>query len=290
MDQNNFVIAEEQQNEIALSCTNKRGTIQINLRKVNGAWISTSTLPILNVSVEEISADVFAYPSENFSEKILRKINGEWKFIYFNKGTVSERACNENKEQTVPHIKIERDSEEQVQAVTSESPALKQLLKPAIKPIPKVKSKVEKRTVRPRLRPENFNTETGPQATDRIVERSRPPTAEELQSALNDALNDEPLAHEEVNDLIDAIKKCWFIEHSKKYSKISVTLGVSFDRKGTPLSDSIYLISSSEGNSNDIKMAYRSALRAIFLCAGDGYDLPHDKYNVWKQMEIAFIP
>ena len=290
MDQNNFVIAEEPQNEIALSCTNKRGTIQINLRKVNGAWISTSTLPILNVSVEEISADVFAYPSENFSEKILRKNNGEWKFIYFNKGTVSERACDETKEQTIPYDKADEDSEEQVEAVTSDSSAIKQLLKSAIKPIPKEKPKAEKRTVRPRLRPENFNIETGPQAKDRIVERSRPRTAEKLQSALSDALNAEPLAQRWITNLIADIKKCWVLDRSKKYSRISVILGVSFDHKGNPVSDSIYLVSASEGNSRDVQIAYRSARTAIKRCVGDGYDLPEDKYEIWKQIEIQFIP
>ena len=58
MDQNNFVIAEEVKTEIALSCTNDRGTIQINLSKLNDAWISSSTLPVLNATVEEISVDV----------------------------------------------------------------------------------------------------------------------------------------------------------------------------------------------------------------------------------------
>ena len=282
MDQNNFVIAEEQQNEIALSCTNKRGTIQINLRKVNGSWISTSTLPILNVSVEEISADVFAYPSENFSEKILRKINGEWKFIYFNKGTVSERACDETKEQTIPYDKADEDSEEKVEAVTSDSSAIKQLLKSAIKPIPKEKPKAEKRTVKPRLRPENFDAAKVVPAPDRIVEGLKP--------VLNDALNAKPLAQRWIIDLRDSVAKCWVVDRSKKYSKISVTLGVSFDRKGTLLSDSIYLVSASDGSSNDINLAYQSARRAILRCAGDGYDLPDDKYEIWKQMEIQFIP
>lgn len=272
MDQNNLVIAEEQQNEIALSCTNKRGTIQINLRKVKDAWISTSTLPILNVRVEEISADVFAYPSEKFAEKILRKINGEWTFIYFNKGIVSERACDETKEQTIPYDKADEDSEEQVEAVNSEPSAIKQLLKSAIKPIPKEKPKVE------------------PPSKEQILERSRRRTPEKLQSAVSDALNAEPLAQRWITDLIEDIKKCWVIDDSEKYSKISVILRVSFDRKGNPLSDSIYLVSASAGNSRDVQIAYRSARTAIKRCVGDGYDLPEDKYEMWKQIEIQFIP
>ena len=51
MDQNNFVIVEEVKTEIALSCTNEGRTIQINLRKVNDAWIRSSTLPVLNATV-----------------------------------------------------------------------------------------------------------------------------------------------------------------------------------------------------------------------------------------------
>ena len=67
-------------------------------------------------------------------------------------------------------------------------------------------------------------------------------------------------------------------------------LGVSFDRKGNPVRDSIYLVSASEVNSRDVQIAYRSAQTAIKRCVGDGYDLPEDKYEIWKQIEIQFIP
>ena len=39
-----------------------------------------------------------------------------------------------------------------------------------------------------------------------------------------------------------------------------------------------------------VRLAFEAGRRAILRCQRSGYDLPEEKYPLWKRMEITFDP
>jgi hypothetical protein len=50
------------------------------------------------------------------------------------------------------------------------------------------------------------------------------------------------------------------------------------------------MISSTGGSPSAVKIAYKSARRAILRCGNRGFDLPEQKYSQWKTIEMVFDP
>ena len=44
------------------------------------------------------------------------------------------------------------------------------------------------------------------------------------------------------------------------------------------------------GTSGSQSIAFEAARRAILRCGASGYDLPADKYDQWREVEITFDP
>ncbi|MFN7053086.1 MAG: cell envelope biogenesis protein TolA, partial [Gemmobacter sp.] len=53
-------------------------------------------------------------------------------------------------------------------------------------------------------------------------------------------------------------------------------------------SSSIRLIESSGGSDASAKQAYEAARRAILRCGSQGFPLPAEKFETWKEMELVF--
>jgi hypothetical protein len=99
------------------------------------------------------------------------------------------------------------------------------------------------------------------------------------------------LSASEADRLRLAIQQCWNIGTlSTEAQQITVTLGFSMTPGAMPEQGSIYTVDSSGGSDGAISQAFEAARRAIIRCAGDGYGLPSESYEAWRDVEITFNP
>jgi hypothetical protein len=88
-----------------------------------------------------------------------------------------------------------------------------------------------------------------------------------------------------------AVQGCWNVGSlSTEAMRVTVTVGVSMDRKGKPVQGSIRMLDSQGGSSAAANQAYETARRAIIRCGARGYDLPVEKYAQWQEIEMTFNP
>ncbi|WP_377134493.1 hypothetical protein [Roseicyclus marinus] len=62
------------------------------------------------------------------------------------------------------------------------------------------------------------------------------------------------------------------------------------DVDGRPVSNSIRLIAASGPDEAAAQQAYEAARRAILRCGANGYGLPAESYDHWRQVELVFNP
>ncbi|WP_367946759.1 energy transducer TonB [Roseovarius sp. EL26] len=151
-------------------------------------------------------------------------------------------------------------------------------------------------SVRPKPRP------------SRPVEDPVEPAAQEVPATNNNAVEDAlaealgttqtdtrpsgpPLTSGEKDALRLGVQQCWNVG-SLSTDALQTTVVVAFDmsQDGKPVRGSIQMVSSSGGTSNSARQAYDAARRAILRCGSKGYDLPVEKYDRWREVEITFNP
>ncbi|MFN3146875.1 MAG: hypothetical protein ACE368_17275 [Paracoccaceae bacterium] len=59
---------------------------------------------------------------------------------------------------------------------------------------------------------------------------------------------------------------------------------------GRPDTATIRLIDFSGGSDAAARQAFEAARRAVIRCGARGYDLPADKYEQWRDIEMTFNP
>jgi hypothetical protein len=59
---------------------------------------------------------------------------------------------------------------------------------------------------------------------------------------------------------------------------------------GKPNSGSIRMLSASGGGDTAAKQAFEAARRAIIRCGASGFNLPVEKYDSWRDIEMTFNP
>lgn len=100
-----------------------------------------------------------------------------------------------------------------------------------------------------------------------------------------------PLSAGEKDALRVAVSQCWNIGSlSSEALGTTVVIGVNMNQNGTPVTDSIRMISASGGSDAAARRVFDSARRAIILCGARGYDLPAEKYGQWQKIEMTFDP
>lgn len=100
-----------------------------------------------------------------------------------------------------------------------------------------------------------------------------------------------PMTGGEKDALVVAVKQCWNVGAlSTDALKTVVTIGVSMDQSGMPISSSLRMIGYEGGNEAAANQAYEAGRRAIIRCAKTGYPLPPEKYDQWREVEIVFNP
>ncbi|MCB2111457.1 MAG: hypothetical protein KDD88_10610, partial [Rhodobacteraceae bacterium] len=166
---------------------------------------------------------------------------------------------------------------------------------------PRPRSKPEKPVPAPEPTPEPARAETPAPAPE------APAAEDAVAGALAEALSGEasdtpapgtgtaasgpPMTGGEKDALVIAVKGCWNVGAlSTDALRTVVTIGVSMDPSGKPVGGSIRMIGYEGGDDASARQAYEAGRRAILRCGQNGYPLPAEKYDQWKDVEITFDP
>ena len=99
------------------------------------------------------------------------------------------------------------------------------------------------------------------------------------------------LSSSEADGLRLAIQQCWNVGVlSTDAQQVTVTVAFSMTPSARHEQGTIRIVSASGGTETAIQQAFDAARRAIIRCEGDGYGLPADKYDAWRDIEITFNP
>ncbi len=86
-----------------------------------------------------------------------------------------------------------------------------------------------------------------------------------------------------------AVSSCWNVDVGSEAANVTVTVGFELGRDGKVLGD-VRQIGGSGGSDAAINTAFGAARRAILRCQQDGFQLPADKYEQWREVEMTFDP
>ncbi len=100
-----------------------------------------------------------------------------------------------------------------------------------------------------------------------------------------------PMTRGEKDALRLAVQQCWNVGAlSSEALRTTVVVAVSMTKDGKPVTGSIKQLSATGGSGAAAQQAYEAARRAIIRCGATGYNLPRDKYDRWRHIEITFNP
>ena len=97
-----------------------------------------------------------------------------------------------------------------------------------------------------------------------------------------------PLLPSEIEEFKKTVAECWGVKNFDSTEKGSITIAFSLDRQGKIDPDSVKSISNTFKDSRSAQSVFQRARRALMKCGVNGYDLPSDKYQQWKRMELTF--
>ncbi len=122
---------------------------------------------------------------------------------------------------------------------------------------------------------------------------------EALQEALNNpdvtsetggagtAPSGPPLTGGEIDGFRLAVQRCWIVDPGSEAARVEVTVAFSLSQDGS-ISGVPRMLSANGGSDTAIGVAYEAARRAILRCGASGFDLPPEKYEQWREVEMTF--
>lgn len=143
-------------------------------------------------------------------------------------------------------------------------------------------------SMRPRARPQRPVRQA---ETER--EAPRDETAEAIAAdvaSADPAPRGPPLTFGEREAFKLAVGACWNVDPGARSARVKVTVGFSLDRDGKVAGNDVRLIRAEGGDSGTQRAAYDAARRAVLRCQRGGYDLPVEKYERWRDIEMTFNP
>ncbi len=100
-----------------------------------------------------------------------------------------------------------------------------------------------------------------------------------------------PMTGGEIEAFRVSVSSCWNVGAlSSAALDTQVIVGLSVAPNGIPDASSIRLVESSGGTDAGADQAYEAARRAIIRCGREGFPLPPEKYDQWKELELVFDP
>jgi hypothetical protein len=100
-----------------------------------------------------------------------------------------------------------------------------------------------------------------------------------------------PLSQGEQDALRVSVSRCWNVGTlSSEALRTTVVVALEMEPTGKPNNSSLRMLSFSGGSAVAATSAYEAARRAIIRCGAEGFDLPAEKYDSWKEIEMTFDP
>ena len=136
-----------------------------------------------------------------------------------------------------------------------------------------------------------------------VAETTAPSLADSIANAVAEANTDtavsnnanpgggtsSPITRQEKGAFILGIQKCWNVGAlGTDALAVSVIVSFQMEQNAKPIVGSIRMVSSKGGSGDAVKRAYEAARRAIIRCGASGYNLPLDKYDQWREVEVSF--
>ena len=133
---------------------------------------------------------------------------------------------------------------------------------------------------------DNAATEPDTSAEDAAVAAA---LADALAAAAPAAPQGPPMTGAETEGFRLAVNRCWNVDLGSESARVEVTVSFELSRDGK-VSGPVRKVAAAGGSNAAIEAAFQAARRAILRCGAAGYDLPADKYEHWKEVEITFDP
>lgn len=99
-----------------------------------------------------------------------------------------------------------------------------------------------------------------------------------------------PLTGAERDAFRISVQRCWVVDVGSEAASVTVVVGVSLNPDGTVADGSLRMLEGSGGSDGAIRTAFEAARRAILRCGASGFDLPAEKYDQWRDIEMTFNP
>lgn len=191
-------------------------------------------------------------------------------------------------QETVPDESSDKPAEETIETAPEEA---------ATEIVTEAEQAAPAKSIRPKLRPSNASL---PQSTAKDEETGSSDVEAALAAALGSSTDEPaqpstpsgpPLTSSEKDALRISVQKCWNVGSlSSEALLTTVVVSVEMSESSTPVTSSIRLVSSTGGSSGAAKQAFAAARRAIIRCGARGFDLPREKYDHWREIEMTFNP
>ncbi|MCC5988701.1 MAG: energy transducer TonB [Pararhodobacter sp.] len=99
------------------------------------------------------------------------------------------------------------------------------------------------------------------------------------------------LSQSDIDMLRLAVEDCWNVGRlSSEAMQVVVTIGFELTRDARPVAESIQLVEASGGSQPAQRAAFDVGRAAINECGRNGFGLPSEYYDQWKEVEITFNP
>ncbi len=122
---------------------------------------------------------------------------------------------------------------------------------------------------------------------DALAEALSGAASEEPSAGAGVADSGPPLTSGELDGLKAEVNKCWNLGAvSTDATRTKITVLVTFTQDARP--QKVELLDSSGPSDASIQTAFQAARRAILRCGKDGYPLPPEKFETWKEIEMGF--
>jgi hypothetical protein len=143
----------------------------------------------------------------------------------------------------------------------------------------------------PELAPETVTEDAVVAALSEALAQPEAPPADVPAPAAPSLPAGPPLSASEQEGLRVAVGRCWnFGSLSTDAAQVTVVVALSMSPDGRPVQSTLRLASWSGGGEAAANAAYEVARRAILRCGAEGFPLPADKYEQWRDIEMTFNP
>jgi hypothetical protein len=100
-----------------------------------------------------------------------------------------------------------------------------------------------------------------------------------------------PMTAGEKDALRVAVQACWNVGSlSSDALRVTVTVAVDLGEDGKPDATSLRMTEYEGGSDASARQAFEAARRAVIRCGANGFNLPAEKYEEWRSLELVFNP